>query len=756
VLDKFNAKYDWDCKDFKSLYNRLERIELEQANAVINEIKICDPAVGSGHFLVSVLNEMLAIKSDLGLLLDKEGRLLRGYRVVVDNDELSITDANGDVFDYQVNWKLDQRKVGKENHRVQETIFHEKKYLIENCIFGVDLNPNSVKICRLRLWIELLKHTFYKTENNFRDLEVLPNLDINIKQGNSLISRFALDADLKVALRKSKWTIHTYQNAVANYRLATKYEEKKELKTLIADIKQGFSLEISRHDPERKRLNKLKGELQYLLAQRSFLGLPDTERDAKRERKKELEATISDLETSLTEREASRHMQRAFEWRFEFPEVLNDSGDFVGFDIVIANPPYFALSQIQDMRFLKAFYETYEQTGDIYCLFYELAHRLVAQDCVFSMITSNKWMRAAYGKRLRKFLLEKFTLSRLVDLNGNKVFDSATVDTNILQGLKTVPKGQQRIKASLLPKLGDIEKEMDEAITKHELILENLSEESWIVAPQSEYELKEKVINKGEPLKNWDIKIYFGVKTGYNKAFIIDGKTKDKLIEKDPKSAEIIKPILRGRDVRRYTANFADLYLICTFPTKKIDIEDYPAIKKYLLSFGKKRLEQSGEKGSRKKTNNKWFEVQDSIAYYPEFEKEKIIYSEIVQQQQFYYDESRFYVEATNFLMTGKDLKYLIAMLNSNFITWAFKKFYAGGGLGEKGFRYKKLFLNELPIPKISESAQQPFIDKVNAILERKRRDAFADISDLESQIDAMVYELYELSEAEIQIVEGS
>ncbi|MCC5945637.1 MAG: class I SAM-dependent DNA methyltransferase [Bernardetiaceae bacterium] len=751
VLDKFNTRYNWNCKDFKSLYNRLERIELEEANALINEIKICDPAVGSGHFLVSVLNEMLAIKSDLGLLLDKEGRLLRGYRVVVENDELAITDVNGDVFDYQVSWKLERRNVGKENHRVQETIFQEKKYIIENCLFGVDLNPNSVKICRLRLWIELLKHTFYKAENNFQDLEILPNLDINIKQGNSLISRFAIDADLKMALRKSNWTISSYQSAVATYRKATVFEEKQQLKTLIAEIKSSFSYEISRNDPERKKLNKLKGELQNLVAQRSFLGLPDTERSTRLERKKELQALIQSIETNLEERENQRHMQRALEWRFEFPEVLNDNGDFRGFDIVIGNPPYFALSQVQEMRFLKAFYETYEQTGDIYCLFYELAHRLVAKDCIVTMITSNKWMRAAYGRTLRKFLLEKFTLERLVDLNGNKVFDSATVDTNILQVKKTPPPEQQQVKASLLPKLEDIEKEMDEAITKHELILENLSEQGWIVAPQSEYELKEKIANKGLPLKDWNIKIYFGVKTGYNKAFIIDSETKDKLIQNDSKSAEIIKPILRGRDVRRYTANFADLYLINTHngygETPRINVEKYPAIKAHLDQFYDK-LTSRYDKGATP------YNLR-SCAYLNEFEKEKIIYSEIVQQQQFYYDESRFYVEATNFLMTGENLKYLIAMLNSNFITWAFKKFYAGGGLGEKGFRYKKAFLAELPIPQISEVEQQPFVEKVDAILERKRRDAAADTSDLEAQIDAMVYQLYGLSKAEIQIVEG-
>ena len=250
VVQKFNEAKGWNCKDIDSLYDKIE--DRKEANKIINDLKICDPAVGSGHFLVSALNEMIAIKSDLKILQDREGKRLKEYHFEVVNDELIVTDEDGELFEYN--------PTNKESQRIQETLFHEKQTIIENCLFGVDLNPNSVKICRLRLWIELLKNAYYKNET---ELETLPNIDINIKCGNSLISRFALDSDLKQALKKSasKWTIDSYRLAVDTYRNAQSKEQKREMERLINEIKTNFRSEISLNDPKAKRLRTLNGEL---------------------------------------------------------------------------------------------------------------------------------------------------------------------------------------------------------------------------------------------------------------------------------------------------------------------------------------------------------------------------------------------------------------------------------------------------------------------------------------------------------------
>jgi len=327
VVQKFNETKKWNCTTLEELYDKIE--DRKEANKIVNSIKICDPAVGSGHFLVSALNEMIAVKNDLKILQDREGKRLKEYQVEVVNDELIVTDEEGELFEYNPS--------NKESQRIQETLFHEKQTIIENCLFGVDINSNSVKICRLRLWIELLKNAYYK---NATELETLPNIDINIKCGNSLVSRFAIDADLKQALKKSKWSIDSYQIAVDTYRNAESKEQKREMERLIADIKSDFRSEISLNDPKVKKLRKLSGDLFQMTNQGQLFEMSKKEKADWNKKVTQLTEETKKLETEIEEIKANKIFENAFEWRFEFPEVLNDDGDFVGFDVVIGNPPY--------------------------------------------------------------------------------------------------------------------------------------------------------------------------------------------------------------------------------------------------------------------------------------------------------------------------------------------------------------------------------------------------------------------------------
>nr|MDA3835758.1 hypothetical protein [Spirochaetales bacterium] len=294
VVQKFNENEGWDCKTIDDVYDRVD--DRHEANQIINSLKICDPAVGSGHFLVSALNEIIAVKHDLHILQDRQGRRLKEYNVEVANDELVVTDDDGELFEYHPG--------NKESQRLQETLFHEKQTIIENCLFGVDINPNSVKICRLRLWIELLKNAYYKTSPHSEGgregaLETLPNIDINIKEGNSLISRFDIDADLKQALRKSdgRWTIEGYRSAVATYRDAQSKEQKQDMKRIIDDIKSNFRSEISLNDPKVKRLRKLKNELSTLTHQGQLFELNKREKAAWNKKVDKLTDDIKKLET---------------------------------------------------------------------------------------------------------------------------------------------------------------------------------------------------------------------------------------------------------------------------------------------------------------------------------------------------------------------------------------------------------------------------------------------------------------------------
>ena len=259
-------------------------------------------------------------------------------------------------------------------------------------------------------------------------------------------------------------------------------------------------------------------------------------------------------------------------------------------------------------------------------------------------------------------------------------------------------------------------------------------------------------VKKFKPLKDWNIQINSGIKTGFNEAFIIDEETKNKLIKEDKKSKEIIKPLLRGRDIKRYSYDFKNLYLICTFPALNLNISDYPEIEKYLKSFGK-RLEQSGEIGCRKKTIHKWFEMQDTIAYYKDFEKSKIVWKEMGSSPAFTLDNKNYYANDTCRIITGDNLHYLVAIFNSKCWDFIFKKFYAGGGLGDEGFRYKSEFMLDTAIPEIDKKTEKEIVNLVEKVIEGKKKGI--DTREFEEEIDRLVYWLYGLSEEEVGIIEG-
>ena len=260
----------------------------------------------------------------------------------------------------------------------------------------------------------------------------------------------------------------------------------------------------------------------------------------------------------------------------------------------------------------------------------------------------------------------------------------------------------------------------------------------------------------GRPLGDWDVKINYGIKTGYNDAFIIDSETRDRLIGEDPRSEEILKPVLRGRDIRRFKATWAGLYLIATIPALNIDITNYPAVMNHLLSFGRDRLEQAGKRlasrgRSRKKTSHSWFELQDSIAYHGEFSKEKLLWIELADRGRFCHDDSGLYGEATTFLLTGKELKYLCAVLNSTLTTWFLHQAAPTSGAGT--LRWKKVYIQKIPIPMLGRCEASPFVNFVDKILESKSEMLNADTCPLE--LDRMVYDLYGLTGEETGAVEA-
>ena len=738
VVQKFNETQEWNCTTLEEIYDKIE--DRKEANKIVNSVKICDPAVGSGHFLVSALNEMIAVKNDLKILQDRDGKRLKEYQVEVVNDELIVTDEEGELFEYNPN--------NKESQRIQEALFHEKQTIIENCLFGVDINSNSVKICRLRLWIELLKNAYYK---NATELETLPNIDINIKCGNSLVSRFAIDADLKQALKKSKWTIDSYRIAVDTYRNAESKEQKREMERLIAGIKSDFRSEISRNSKEQKELDKIGNELyNKYVAQHLFDQKLTTEQQKD---KIKLEEKINKLKAEIEAIKANKIFENAFEWRFEFPEVLNDDGDFVGFDVVIGNPPYFSLSKVKEQSeyFSRANYVTYSKGADIFCLFYELGGNILKPLGFLTYITSNSWLRAIYGELLKKYFIEKLQPIALINIEDVQIFEEATVESNIITLQKTVySKLFQVVNLSKDYSIGD---SLNEYFNEYSFEFIPPSTSEWFIGNQTIGTLKSKIENGARLLKDFNIRINFGLKTGFNEAFIIDENKKTELIKADKKNAEIIKPIIRGRDLKKYSYAFENIYLINShngiksIGLKRIETEtEYPTIYEHLKSFSPK-VENRSDMGDH------WSNLRN-CAYLEDFEKDKIIWGEISDKPKFAFDNEKYFAEATTFLMTGEKLKFLLAILNSKVSEWYFNLIGTTTGMGTN--RWKKYKIELLPI-KIASQVQEKEIEiLVNQILAIKKQNPLAHTTDLENQIDQLVYQLYNLTEEEISIIENS
>ncbi len=777
VLDKFNATYQWDCENLKALREKIDRnFSNEKAKEYLQlllTLRVCDPAVGSGHFLVSALNEMVWVAYKLGLIAS-----LYRHSLTLENDEIIIHTPENKIFNYTI-----PHRENDPHHHIQKELFELKKDIIENCLFGVDINPNSCEITKLRLWIELLKYSYYIFEKgkNTNALETLPNIDINIKCANSLISRFNLNDDLK-KIPNIKQKIQEYKDLVAQYKDPNPLYplNKADLINKIQDLKNTFSLTLK--DPKTKaELEKaiekhIKKYNFFALDDKSLLDglnyfIPSLFGTLKLSPKEEEEAfasygRIRALRKKLDDALSGREYQNAFEWRFEFPEVLDDEGDFLGFDCIIGNPPYIRQEHIKDLKPLleKQYQNFYNSTADIYTYFFALSFQLLKEKGFSAFITSNKYARAKYGAKLREWLLKKTTIVSYMELNALKVFESAAVDTSIMNFIKQAPP-----KESVFKYYEPTPNDKDDLKNARSLPMKQnaLSTESFIFANATLLDLRDKIEQSGTPLKDWDIQINYGIKTGANEAFIITTEKREEILnacktqEERKRTERLIKPILRGKDIKRYSYEWAHLWVIATFPSLKLDIDDYPSLKTYLSQF-RPRIDQSGEKDCRKKTNNQWFETQDTIAYHEDFEKEKIVYGEIVQEPRFYLDNGEcelgyFYAEATSFILTGEHLRYLLGMLHSKLITFAFKTFYAGGGLGESGYRYKKAFIERLPIPQITEKNQEladKITDCAERILKSKEKDPKVNTQRLEKEIDALVYQLYNLTDEEIKIIE--
>jgi len=826
VVQKFNETKKWNCNDIEELYDKIE--DRKEANKIVNSIKICDPAVGSGHFLVSALNEMIAVKNDLKILQDRDGKRLKEYQVEVVNDELIVTDEEGELFDYN--------PTNKESQRIQEMLFHEKQTIIENCLFGVDINTNSVKICRLRLWIELLKNAYYvnspplkggvpeggggfkinnlpylKTfrkdlRNNltpaeaklwtmlkgkqmegrkFRrqhsvanyildfycpeeriaieldgqghfeatqaeydserdlflesfgikvlrfenkwvwdnldglldevkrcfgkqpppprpadtppykggerlELQTLPNIDINIKCGNSLVSRFAIDSDLSQALKKSKWTIDSYRIAVDTYRNAESKEQKREMERLIADIKSDFRSEISLNDSKLTKLRKLSGELFQMTQQTQLFEMSKKEKADWNKKVLQLTEESKKLETEIEEIKSNKIFENAFEWRFEFPEVLNDDGDFVGFDVVIGNPPYIsAVSMKRDdiiKNYFKINYPLVTGTYDIYALFIEKIKHISTKKASYSYIIPNKFLVAKYSENILSDLIKTNSISNTINLSSHNVFEEASVYPIILSGQLNSSKKFSKYKVDSL----------EDFINNGTLA-------------------KEKELKFFENLKNAKFKIQGGL-AGFQADSIkqyLSNEKSDKYIQFTV-SGGVDKYKWSNVNVRymgtRYTTAFINLN--CGLSSDKLNFWNKPKI----VIAGMTKVIEAVYTEEPLGLGVGIYGIQD---------------------------------------INDFDGYMLTAILNSKFISYYFGEKFKDKALAGGYLAINKNTIEQIPFIKPDDITGQNLYSLSKQIHIIKKQNPQADTAELESQIDQLVYQLYELTEEEIKIIEG-
>ncbi|ENU8443650.1 Eco57I restriction-modification methylase domain-containing protein [Campylobacter coli] len=756
VLDKFNAQFDLDAKDISELRKSLRKEDKKAQKELLNSIKICDPAVGSGHFLVSALNVMLSIYDELNLF-DEE------FYLEVQNDEILITGRKGEFIEYK------RPSTPKDKaHLIQQELFHTKKDIIENNLFGVDINPNSCEITKLRLWIELLKHSFYQSfdDENYHDLKTLPNIDINIKCGNSLVSYFETGKSLShypnIKERMSK-----YKRIVKDYKEGF-YTDKNLIAKEIKNLQESFK-NFCLKDKFNKEIKQLtNGANEYSKKYGDFLA------DEHHDEKFKSFFSKNMFEFSFDEKEATKEFanlkkeydnifnlesNHPFEWRFEFPEILDDDGNFKGFDLIIGNPPYIKENDNKDLFTNTKKLRTYQGKMDIWYHFVGRGFDILKNNGYLAFIATNNWVTNSGAKKLRNIVLEESQILSLVDFSSFMVFDSASIQTMIMQFQKIKPPKNYEFHFAKITTQTPIYEDVinllkNEKTQNNEILSINLTPKKFIDKTlnftKSDYEELFNKIQKYGKFYLEESEVAQGIVPAIDEAFVI----KDKNVFSKNEQC-FIKEYYTGLSGKFYSS-FTDKYLIyLSNKNYSGNLDDLPNLKQHFQKY-KEILKESKIKY---KTPNKPYFYLHREREEKFFKKgeEKIISQVRCIEPIFVYSNENFYgSRALFFIQTCRiNLKYLTGVLNSKLIAfWLKHKGKIQGNL----FKIDKEPLLNIPVVNINsknEKLANKLISLVDEILKAKEQDKNANTQELENKINSLVYKLYNLTEDEIKIIEN-
>lgn len=681
------------------------RSNASKIEKLLDDVKICDPAIGSGAFPMGLLQEVFHAKLALDwTLLDKKGEV--------------------------------------------------KRAIIQNSIYGVDKDKGAVDIARLRFWLSLIVD---EDVVEGKKPIPLPNLDYKIIAGDSLLPIFEnevvyIDWEIKNAVKSTEKYVENVRKALQriikkqkNYYSPTADKEslREEIKALKIDL---LINQVS--------LTKQKALGKAAASADMFSSKPTKKQQEQEAVQKHYDSVINKLKQL---KENLKLPFEHFDWKLDFPEILNPYvSEDLGFDIVIGNPPYIRQESITDIKpYLekidgKPNYEVYNSTSDIYTYFFELGHKLLKpENSVLSYICSKKYTRAKFGENLRSYLLKNTTLTGYIDFNEVQVF-GATVDTSII-----FFKNKQSTDSTsfLYCQVGnDVIKNQPliHYVTTNGIFYNStlLTNQSWSFVSKNFHYIKDIIDSVGIQLKEWELKINWGIKTGLDDLFIIDSERRDAFIKEDPINNEIIKPVIRGRNIKRFKVEYDNQYII--FLRRGTDIERYPVIKNYLLPhYETLKPKTKGDKVGRKSGPYKWFEIQDNVSFFRDFEQEKIVWLVLSDKPTFAIDKEGYYAKNSVFIATGSNLKFILAIFNSKLIEWYFNIIATSSGVGTN--RWEKVYVETLPFPMISKVEMKPFetlVDYITFIKKYQERispytpnDHMA--ANFEELVDACVYELY-------------
>ena len=667
-----------------------------QLNTALDNVKICDPAIGSGAFPMGLLHEIFTAKQTLHHF-DK-----------------------GNLIDFKAS--------------------DVKLNIIQNSIYGVDIEKGAVDIARLRFWLSLIVDE--------EKPKALPNLDYKIVVGNSLVSKLGDD------IIDIDWTLNETAHGLFGADLA---KQKGDLLKKISKEQKDFF----NPDSDKKKLaaNIRNLKIDLLITQLELMvttkGIEKKPSGAGKALTKQTviylqtigwKNSIKDLQKLKTKPDLPLYF---FDWKLDFPEVMNESvTEKTGFDIVIGNPPYVQLQKIVDSEiFANLNYKVYSKSTDLYCLFYEKGVTLLKEKGNLCYITSNSWLRTKYGLEMRKYFTQNSNPILLINFEDIQIFQTAVVESNIIITEKS--SYSKNTKAATIGNNLKVGETISNYFSQNAIYLDELDEKGWIIGNKNSNSLKKKIEKNTVALGNLKYNINIGVNTGLNEVFIIKENLKDELIKTNIKNLKLIVPTLRGRDLKRYAYSFSGNYLINSHNgiksklIKPIDIvSDYPSLFAYFKSYEVK-LKNRYDQGMH------WTNLRN-CAYLEDFKKPKIIWGELSDKAKFTLDEEGYYLDATVFLMTGENLKYILSIFNSKLAQWYFEQIATSSGMGTN--RWKKYKIEQFPIKVISEDRMLIFESFVNQILLQKSEGK--DTTSLEQQIDNLVYKLYELSYDEVKVID--